>query len=93
MNSQPTANVKPRRAAVVASHDDTTSPVRADLTRLRDEVARLHQESARMRAEGVRLREENARLREDIDDLRASASHWRDLYEAASLRRLQAFLS
>ena len=92
MNTQPTPKADKHAAPMIANHDDATS-TRADLARLRDEVVRLHQENARVRAEGARLREENARLREDIDDLRASASHWRDLYEAASLRRLQTRFS
>ena len=93
MNTQPTPKADKHAAPVIANHDDPTSPMRADLARLRDEVARLHQENARVWTEAARLREENARLREDIDDLRASASHWRDLYEAASLGRLQARFS
>jgi predicted nuclease with TOPRIM domain len=91
MNTHPTPKADKHSAAVIASQpDNARAPTREDLARLRDEVARLHEEAARVRAEGARLREENARLRDEIDDLRASASHWRDLYEAASLRRLQA---
>jgi len=91
MNRPPTPKVDTHRAAVIARQaDDSTLQPGEDLARLRNEVARLHEENARMRAENARLREENARLREELDDLRASASHWRDLYEGASLRRLQA---
>ena len=91
INRQPTPKADTHTAAAIARPPDgATLPPGKDLARLRNDVARLHEENARMRAESARLREENARLREEIDDLRASASHWRDLYEGASLRRLQA---
>jgi len=91
MDTQTTPKADKHAAAVIASQpDDAMLQPREDLARLRDDIARLHQENARMLVEGARLREENARLRDELDDLRASASHWRDLYEGASLRRLQA---
>jgi cell division protein FtsB len=48
-----------------------------------DQESPIDDQIAALRAEVARLHAETARLREEVDDLRASAIRWSELYEAA----------